>query len=111
MSNSKYKNQANKNITVTLPKDVAERLLLLRKLGCRSELFTAIQNHLEAIVSMYETHSNVNQHSWKTAKVCPECKNGVLLEKARKGDVKPSFISCSTFPTCRHSESLKKVEK
>ena len=39
------------------------------------------------------------------AKACPTCKNGVLREKLGKFGW---FLGCSTFPECKHTESIQR---
>lgn len=96
-----------KSVSITIPKELAERFLLIRKMRDKQLVQSAVELNIEAIVSMYENHSNVNPNAWKTAKTCPSCSSGIVFERIKKGDFKPSFMGCSNFPSCRHKENLK----
>ena len=52
----------------------------------------------KAQVEMPETKTELE----KVGRLCPDCGNELVYRWGRFG----KFISCSTFPTCRHTEAI-----
>lgn len=102
-----------KQIQVTLPKDLAERLAFIRKFKHRlPDLPQILEQAIQSVVVSSETKLNIQPDTWKSAKSCPACAHGTLLKRvnSRKPDA-PSFYGCSRFPECRHTEPMGETEK
>ena len=98
-----------KAVQVTLPKIVAERLSLLRKAGKAGAEFNKLRAAvIEGQVAACEQRFNIPKDAWKSAKTCPACSSGVLIEKRPNDKTRPPFIGCSRYPDCRHTENYSK---
>ena len=97
-----------KAVTFTLPKDIAERIGLVRKFKHRklnvvARLNTAIEDELEKL----EAELKLKPTDWKHAKKCPVCTSGTLIKRySTRHNNKVAFLSCNRFPSCRYTESL-----
>lgn len=102
-----------KQVQVTLPKDLAERLAFIRKFKHRlPELSQVLEQAIQSAIVSSESKLNIQPDSWKSARSCPACAHGTLLQRvnSRKPDATP-FYGCSRFPDCRHTEALSENEK
>lgn len=101
-----------KSTSLTVSKGLAERLSFIRKFKHRAEdLEQVIEQSLLEAVSKIESKLNLSENLWKTASKCPLCSSGVLFEK--KNTRKPNsrtFIGCSRYPSCKHTESVKVIK-
>lgn len=100
---------SSKQISVTVSKEDAERLALLRKCKHRlPNINEELSNAILEVVEASEKRLKLKRDTWKTARACPSCVSGTLYEKTSKGNTPRSFIGCSRYPDCKYTESIKK---
>ena len=102
----------NKSIQVTTPKDLAERISLLRKMGSKSpNLRDLLVKAIGDVCLSEERRLNIPKDAWMTSKPCPVCSSGVLYKKTAKKKkftaTSREFYGCCNYPKCKHSESIK----
>jgi len=71
-------------------------------------IVSEIKQSLEAgmsgsVVKKSELNTNLNTVN----KICPKCSSTLIKKRAKKGkNAGNEFLACSSFPQCRHSESI-----
>lgn len=101
---------STKSVTFTLPKDIAERIALVRKYKHRKlPIADRMENAIIAELESLESQLKIEKDDWKHTKTCPKCSSGTLTRtRVKNKDVVRVFLGCNRFPLCRHSESLSK---
>lgn len=101
------KPNVKKGVHITVDKNVAGRLTLLRSFGHR---LTNFNDELERLITDFcaqqEKKVGISSSAWLLSRPCPACSSGVLVPRSKKGESEPSFMGCAKFPICRHTEGL-----
>jgi hypothetical protein len=102
-----------KSVQVTLPFDVAQRLVFLRNFKHKiPDMNQAIVDSLMVTIISLENQVRVNPHDWKNSKPCPKCASGLLFKKkSSQSNGSRPFYGCSRYPECRHTESVRDSKK
>lgn len=96
-----------KSISFTVEKDLAKRLSFLRNFSHRLTDFNQdIEKMLFDFCTSMENRVGITSSTWMGSRACPLCETGVLVSRTKKNEQNPSFMGCSKFPQCRHTESL-----
>jgi ssDNA-binding Zn-finger/Zn-ribbon topoisomerase 1 len=97
-----------KQVSLTLSKELAERLALLRKFKHRAgDINKLFESALEKEVLSLEDKCKLGKDDWRIAKTCPRCSTGVLTKKtSSKGNEKREFLGCNRYPNCTQTEPL-----
>lgn len=98
MSNEK------KQFSLTLDKDITERLQHLRKVSAVKGKDAYQELSFVVLKWLVEKEKNlkIEKNDYKNANICPECASKLSIRKGKAGD----FIGCSSFPKCKYTKSI-----
>lgn len=105
MANGDQGNRKSTSFTVSI--NLSKRLSFLRNFPAKIPDFNEkAEETLLLFCQEMEKKAGISAESWKLSRQCPSCGTGVLFPRKRSGEHAPSFMGCSKFPQCRHTESI-----
>lgn len=97
----------NKQISLTVPLEVAHRVMFLRRAGKGDELGKQLLPHLEQMLARMEDKYRIPENAWKEQRPCSACGGLMVRRKVNKNGGQFHFLGCVSYPQCKHTESLK----
>jgi DNA topoisomerase-1 len=104
MDGKKYKKKETKKLSLTLSKNVVERIQYLRKVANIKNLdaYKSLNNEIYNWLVEQEKMLKIKPNDHKKNVICPECGSKLLVKEGKNG----KFIGCSNYPSCKHTSSL-----
>lgn len=94
-----------KQVSITLPYQVAKRLSFLRQAGAAEPINEAMNAFVESQIAEIEKKLRIPPDAWKQHRVCTKCDGIMVLRTSTKQDGK-SFWGCLSYPQCTHTMSV-----
>ena len=102
------KKQKRKSYSITLPVNLVNRLLFLKRLKKGDvDMGKEATGFFYKLVDNLEKSNGIHRDSWKEHKKCPSCDSYLIIKKGKRGD----FYGCYNYPECKWTESIYKNKK
>lgn len=100
---SKKQIKVNKNYTISLPKNLVNRLQFIKKIEKKNiDISKDSINFFYELVSKLENESGIKSNCWYQSKKCPECDSYLVIKTGKNGD----FYGCYSYPDCKKTETI-----
>lgn len=99
-----------KQVSLTVPYELAKRLSFLRQAGAGEAINEAITDFIGSQIVELEKKMRIPDGAWKEPRVCVKCDGMMVLRTPSKPNGKP-FWGCLSYPKCTHTASAQVKSK
>lgn len=99
-----------KQMTVTLPYELVQRVSFLRKIGAGESINSSVCDFLSAQVELLEKKMRIPPGSWSHHLVCEKC-GSIMVKRTPKAPDGKVFWGCVKYPQCNHTSPMASSKK